>query len=179
MQKYKHFAARAVRLLVIVAALLFYQNAMELKVANAQLRASEKESEQTKEQIKELNTQIEDLAAKEAEEEQTEGADNEKDAAAESEEDSQGQYQDGTYQGEGTGFGGTIQVEVVVEQGAITAVNILEASGEDTAYLDMAKAITDSIVESQSAEVDTVSGATFSSNGILEAVSNALDKAVK
>ena len=50
---------------------------------------------------------------------------------------------------------------------------------EDTAYLDAASAVIDSILEQQSTDVDTVSGATFSSNGILHAAEDALRKAEK
>lgn len=88
-------------------------------------------------------------------------------------------YKDGTYQGEAEGFGGTVAVEVKIEKGKITAVNIVSAEKEDGAYLSMAKDIIPKIIEAQSADVDTISGATFSSTGIKNASQEALEKAVK
>ena len=88
-------------------------------------------------------------------------------------------YADGTYTGEAQGYGGTVAVELTVENGKITDLTITSAEKEDTAYLDAASAIIDSILEQQSTDVDTVSGATFSSNGILHAAEDALRKAEK
>ena len=39
-------------------------------------------------------------------------------------------YKDGVYEGSGTGFGGTIRVQVTVSGGKIAAIDILDASGE-------------------------------------------------
>ena len=51
------------------------------------------------------------------------------------------------------------------------------ASGEDSAYLSQAEGVINSIISAQSTDVDTVSGATFSSTGIINAVNDALGKA--
>lgn len=88
-------------------------------------------------------------------------------------------YEDGTYTGEAQGFGGPVSMEVVVEDGKITEVNVLSADKEDGAYFTMAEDIIPAIIEAQSAEVDTISGATFSSTGIKDAVAIALEKAAK
>lgn len=88
-------------------------------------------------------------------------------------------YKDGTYQGEADGFGGTITVEVKIEKGKITGIDVVSAEKEDGAYLSMAKDIIPEIIEAQSAEVDTISGATFSSTGIKNASQEALEKAVE
>lgn len=89
-----------------------------------------------------------------------------------------GKYADGIYTGSAQGFGGEIEVEVVVLSGAIDTVNIVSAEKEDGAYLTMAEDIIPTIVEANSADVDTISGATFSSTGIKNAVQQALDEAV-
>lgn len=86
-------------------------------------------------------------------------------------------WQDGMYEGVGTGFGGRIIVNVTVKQGSIEEIQIIEAKGEDTAYLDNAKKIIQTMYKNQTAEVDVASGATYSSNGIIEAVRNALEEA--
>ena len=88
-------------------------------------------------------------------------------------------YKDGTYQGEAEGFGGTVAVEVKVEKGKITAIEIVSVQKEDGAYLSMAKDIIPKIIEAQSTDVDTISGATFSSTGIKNASQEALEKAVE
>lgn len=90
-----------------------------------------------------------------------------------------GNYKDGTYQGEADGFGGTITVEVKIEKGKITGIDVVSAEKEDGAYLSMAKDIIPEIIEAQSADVDTISGATFSSTGIKNASQEALEKAVE
>ena len=84
-----------------------------------------------------------------------------------------GGWKDGTYEGEGQGFGGKVVVEVTIENGEITCIEVKEAQKEDSVYLEMAK----DIIDAQSADVDTISGATFSSTGIREAVIQALEKA--
>ena len=94
-------------------------------------------------------------------------------------ESNDGNYKDGTYQGEAEGFGGTVAVEVKVEKGKITAIEIVSAQKEDGVYLSMAKDIIPKIIEAQSTDVDTISGATFSSTGIKNASQEALEKAVK
>lgn len=86
-------------------------------------------------------------------------------------------YQDGVYAGEAEGFGGPISLEVTVEEGKITAIEILSAEKEDGAYFAMAQDVIPDIIEKQSADVDTISGATFSSTGIRDAAWQALEKA--
>ena len=84
-----------------------------------------------------------------------------------------GSYTDGIYQGTATGFGGDITVEVTITDGRIAAVDILSAEKEDSAYLND---IIPEILDAQSADVDTISGATFSSTGIKNATAQALAK---
>ena len=86
-------------------------------------------------------------------------------------------YQDGTYYGSARGFGGTIQVKVVISDGKIADISIVSASGETPSYMSSAKAVVSRILSAQSPNVDTVSGATYSSNGIINAVKAALRQA--
>ncbi len=89
----------------------------------------------------------------------------------------QGQYTDGVYTGTGYGFKGTTQVEVTISGGNITAIQIL-STGDDAEFFVRAKSsVISSILAAQSAQVDTVSGATFSSDGIIGAVADALSSA--
>lgn len=91
--------------------------------------------------------------------------------------ESQSSYTDGTYEGEGTGFGGPVDVKVTIENGQIQNIEITSAEKEDGTYLDTAKSIIPQILDAQTPEVDVISGATFSSTGIKEAVVDALEKA--
>jgi len=85
-----------------------------------------------------------------------------------------GAYADGTYTGSGTGFRGTTTVTVTVQNGEITDIT-LNSKNDDDQYFNRAwDKITALIISSQSTDVDAVSGATFSSNGIMEAVADAL-----
>lgn len=88
-------------------------------------------------------------------------------------------YEDGEYEGSAQGFGGLITVKVTIEKGMLTDIAIVTAAKEDRAYLEMASTIVNEMLEKQTNQVDTVSGATFSSTGIRNAVTDALNKAKK
>jgi predicted outer membrane repeat protein len=83
---------------------------------------------------------------------------------------------DGEYEGSATGYSGTTKVKVTVADGKITAVDIV-SHGDTTSYFERAKSVITKVIDSQSTDVDTVSGATYSSYGILNAINNALEDA--
>lgn len=85
-------------------------------------------------------------------------------------------YIDGIYYGIGTGFGGPLKVKVEISGGKITSIQIVENS-DGSSYISKASAVISSILSKQSTNVDTVSGATYSSVGIIQAVRNALSQA--
>ena len=85
-------------------------------------------------------------------------------------------YKDGTYYGSGTGFGGPLKVMVEISDGKIVSIEIVENS-DGSSYISKASALISSIISSQSTNVDTVSGATYSSVGIIQAVRDALSQA--
>ena len=83
----------------------------------------------------------------------------------------------GKYTGEGEGFKGKTVVEVTVFEQRITAVEVV-STRDDYKWFERANSkIPDRIIDSQSTDVDTVSGSTYSSIGILDAVNDALQKA--
>ncbi len=88
-------------------------------------------------------------------------------------------WADGTYQGEGQGFAGKIELSVTVEGGQIKTIEVVGNVSDDAAYFNQAKALLDDIIAKQTPQVDTVSGATFSSKGLIQAVQDALGKAVE
>lgn len=82
---------------------------------------------------------------------------------------------DGTYTGTGKGMHSNIAVTVTVEGGAITSVTV-DSHDETPGVSDPAiEQIPAAIVEAGSTDVDAVAGATLTSNGIIEAVNNALN----
>lgn len=96
-------------------------------------------------------------------------------AAADTSSAATGTYTDGTYEGSGTGLRGTTTVSVTVSGGTITSIEI-ESYQDDQQYFQRAQStLISEILSAQSIDVSTISGATFSSNGILEAVADALN----
>lgn len=71
---------------------------------------------------------------------------------------------------------GALTVEVVISGGKISSIQIIDTSDGDS-YIQSASGLISNIIATQSTNVDTVSGATYSSVGIIEAVRNALSQA--
>lgn len=183
--KYQNFIMRILCLVLILAAVTGY-NSMQEK--NTQTQESQEITELTKrvekleEQQKEMLSALEEAAKnQEAAQAAADAKDKSKESdSAESEEgadDSENVYKDGTYTGSAQGFGGAITVEVTLASDEITDIQVTGAPGEDSAYLSQAEGVISSIISAQSTDVDTVSGATFSSTGIINAVVDALGKA--
>lgn len=83
---------------------------------------------------------------------------------------------DGTYAGEGNGRGGIIGVEVTIKDDTITAITITK--NDETAGIDKAMdTLTEAILATNSVDQDAIAGATYTSNGFLEAVNSALSAA--
>ncbi len=87
------------------------------------------------------------------------------------------QLKDGIYQGTADGYKGTITVSVTVKNGQVIAIDVVSKSDTDR-YFDEAKSLLNKIIGQQSLQVDAVSGATFSSAGLINAVYRALQNAV-
>ena len=141
------FLTRAISAVAVIVCLTGYNTVLDKR-------------EQAEEQIRKQQAELEQSANAAKEGTTTDGA-----------------YKDGTYTGEAQGFGGPVDVEVIVENGMISDISIVSAEKEDGAYLSMAEDIIPTIIDAQSADVDTISGATFSSTGIKEAVAQALGEA--
>lgn len=86
-------------------------------------------------------------------------------------------YRDGVYTGEAQGFGGPIAVQVTIQSDTITDITILSHDGETTSYFSRARQVIPAMLTANSPEVDSISGATYSSTGILNAVKSTLAKA--
>lgn len=189
--KYQNFIMGILCLLLILAAVVGY-NSMQKKDTQAQesqeITALTKRVEKLEEQNTEILSALEEAAKnQEAAIAQAQRDAKDKDDAAkedaeetdteEESDDSENVYKDGTYTGSAQGFGGTITVQVTLASDEITDIQVTSAPGEDSAYLSQGEGVISSIISAQSTDVDTVSGATFSSTGIINAVVDALGKA--
>ena len=152
--KYKNFALRLVNLLLILAVLWQYQRVALVRAASVA------ERQQQIDEVNAYNAEILKAQQEEAEQEAVSG------------------YKDGTYEGSALGFGDTITVQVTIQDGKMTDISVLDASGEDKPYYNQSLPVLDQILSSQSTEVDTISGATLTSEGLIDAVADALGKAV-
>lgn len=93
---------------------------------------------------------------------------------------SSSKYKDGTYTGEGQGMSGTITVTLTIAGDKITVDEITDPG--ETAGIGGKEAIADGtfveqIEAAQSAEIDGVSGASLTSGGVKDAVTDALAQA--
>lgn len=149
--KHKNFILRVVNLLLILAVLGRYQQVAVVRAAAAA------ERQQEIREVEAYNASIQ-KAAQEAEE-------------------AEAGIQDGTYEGSAFGFGDLITVSVTIKDGRITDIAVLDASGEDRPYYNQSLPLLDEMIDKQSTEVDTVSGATLTSEGLIGAVADALGKA--
>lgn len=89
-------------------------------------------------------------------------------------------YNDGVYEGTGYGYGHDLKVEVSIKSGLIDEISIVSHNEVGEKFYGPAfDYIPSQIIKEQTSDVDAVSGSTYSSNGIIEAVEDALSKAKK
>lgn len=204
--KYQNFIMRVLCLILILGAVIGYNSMEKKETESSQIAELTARVEDLEKQQKEMLTALEEAAKaqeeakaarevsmkkedaeKEKNTDEKETAENTKEETeenpksenedAEDKEEEDLAYKNGTYTGEGQGFGGIIQVEVTLENDTITDIQVVSAPGEDSAYLSQGEGVISTILAAQSTDVDTISGATFSSTGIINAVNDALGKA--
>jgi uncharacterized protein with FMN-binding domain len=90
-----------------------------------------------------------------------------------------GQYKDGTYTGQATGYRPGLEVNVTIKNNKIENIHIINSNDTPRFFSRAANTVPQEIIDNQSVQVDAVSRATRSSNGIMAAVSDALSKAVE
>lgn len=78
--------------------------------------------------------------------------------------------------GSANGYNGPIHVRVGLQDTQIVEITVMEHTDDIEWYLKAKKGVIPAIIEQQSTDVDVVTGATFSSEGIMNAVKNAFDK---
>ena len=85
-----------------------------------------------------------------------------------------GLYGDGVHRGSGSGREGNIEVEVKVEGGQIVQIDVLSHHDTPNLAKNVFRRLTQQIITSQEVNVDTISGATVTSKGFIQAVKNSL-----
>lgn len=90
----------------------------------------------------------------------------------------QEKYVDGVYDGTGTGKEAGILVHVTIKEDRITDIKVIDYHDTPDYFEEAAAEIIPAIISTQSTEVETVSGCTYSSKGIIQAICNALSKAL-
>lgn len=153
--KYRNFVLRVVNLLLILGVLWQYQSTAVLRADAVAQRQKEIR------EVEDYNASV--LQAQQAAEE----------AEAES------GPKDGIYEGSAYGFGDLITVSVTLKDGKMTDISVLSADGEDKPYYKQAISVLGEMLDTQSTDVDTVSGATLTAEGLIDAVADALGKAEK
>ena len=158
-------------------------NAVENALGDQLIQGSTKAEETT--QAEQSNGSSETRSAAQTEpgdEQETQAQENSDNNAFDGDTESQqskssnGSFADGTYTGSGSGFRGTTSVSVTVQNGAITDITVTSYQDDYPFFSRAESGVISEILSSQSIDVSTVSGATFSSNSIIEAVANALDQ---
>ena len=87
-----------------------------------------------------------------------------------------GNFKDGVYVGEGTGYKSIIKVKLKIKNGKMEDVKVI-SHDETNSYAKIpVEVIPNKILDSQSTNVDVITGATWTSNGIIDSVNNALNK---
>ncbi len=84
---------------------------------------------------------------------------------------------DGTYEGTATGYYGDIRVSVTFDNGNITDITVIPDSDTDNMTAAAVKTVTNHIKKEQSINVDVQTGATTTSNAIIDAVKETITQA--
>lgn len=87
-------------------------------------------------------------------------------------------YKDGTYEGTSDqGMHPGLKVSVTVEDGKMTQINVIEYNETEGIGTQAIEQLPEKIIEAQSTDVDSISGASVSSDAIKDAVNKALEQA--
>lgn len=84
-------------------------------------------------------------------------------------------YNDGVYEGVGKGFKGDIKLNVIIEDGKIADIKIVEMK-ETSGIGDVAvQEVVDMVIKKQTLDVDVVTGATVSSEATINTIKKILE----
>ncbi len=163
----RSFWAGLAGLMMVVAVVTAYQSVTVSRIQADTIAELKNELNETKNELEEYKI----LAAS--------GDTKSQSTSSSASSETEGGFRDGVYTGEAEGYGGPIDVSVTIEGGRIASIDITSSENEDASYFNTATAVVDEILEEQTTAVDTTTGATFSSAGIINAVADALEQAVE
>lgn len=163
----RSFWAGLAGLMLVVSVVTGYQSVTVSRSQADEIAELQNELNETKSQMEEYKA----LAAS--------GGTKAQAASSAASSETEGGFRDGVYTGEAEGYGGPIDVSVTIEGGKIASIDITSSENEDASYFSTATAVVDEIINQQTTAVDTTTGATFSSAGIINAVADALEQAVE
>ena len=86
-------------------------------------------------------------------------------------------YEDGTYTATAEGYNDDIEIEVVITDGAIESIEIISHSETENIAEPAFDELIEAAISAQSADIDTISGATGTSAGFIEALESVLNEA--
>lgn len=89
----------------------------------------------------------------------------------------QNKYKDGKFSGSAYGYDGNIYVTITINDDKITNIEATSDESDPWYFESCVQNVTSQIISSQSTNVDATSGATYSSEGIMAAVEQALNSA--
>ncbi|QCR08964.1 FMN-binding protein [Brenneria rubrifaciens] len=87
-------------------------------------------------------------------------------------------YKDGTYTGKGQGKEGEIEVSVSIKDGQIVNAEVVKHEDTEALMMGVVDNVVPELIEKQDInDVDAVTGATMSSDGVINAIKQALEQA--
>lgn len=89
-----------------------------------------------------------------------------------------GDIESGVYQSVGVGFGGTMLIEVTVEENKLSKIEVIKHRETSGYYEEVFKNMGREIIQSQNLNIDAISGATVTSRGFLSGVKNGVSQAM-
>ncbi len=159
-----------------------YRSALEANVDKVRMQetlAESKGSTETNEKTEEKSNSSEKALEAGGDKASANFTDASSDSQAADGNSASGAYKDGEYLGKASAYNGNVEVKVTISGGKITAIDIVKTKDDEEYFFDAQKRVIPEILEKQSTDVDTVAGATTSSEGIAHAVQKALEEAKK
>ena len=154
-----------------------YRAALEANVDKIRAQETVAESKESKGSGEEKIDSSEKASEAAGDKDSAKSSDGSSDSQGSDANSASGAYKDGEYLGKASAYNGNVEVKVTISGGKITAIDIVKTKDDEEYFFDAQKKVIPEILEKQSTDVDTVAGATTSSEGIAHAVQKALEEA--
>ena len=154
-----------------------YRAALEANVDKIRAQETIAESKESKGSGEDKSDSSEKASEAAGDKDSAKSSDGSSDSQGSDANSASGAYKDGEYLGKASAYNGNVEVKVTISGGKITAIDIVKTKDDEEYFFDAQKKVIPEILEKQSTDVDTVAGATTSSEGIAHAVQKALEEA--